>query len=110
MVRTRFLGEDLALYLVIHGARPARGSTAAELADIATQTGGAAWFTRRMSSLGDQFSEIVADLSTRYVLMYTPARPLGDGTWRQIAVSVGDTSDDDLQVEARQGYFAISRR
>jgi VWFA-related protein len=107
-VRLAFLGADVALYLVVRADEPDGGSPQALLATIARETGGAAWFTSRMTSLTDRFSEVVRDLTTRYVLSYTPSRPLGDGEWRRLEVEVAGASRDYV-VQHRQGYFAVSR-
>jgi VWFA-related protein len=79
-----------------------------ELAKLAAETGGAAYFSSRMSSLQEHFANIVADLSHQYVLGYSPKRDLGDGAWRKITVQVED-KDRKLTVRARQGYLAVHR-
>jgi VWFA-related protein len=106
-VRSAFQANDIVLYLVVQGDG-ARQSSGGPLARLAEETGGAAWFAPRMSSLGDQFAGIISDLVNRYVLVYSPQRPLGDDAWRRINVELTGRNGD-YAVRAREGYVASRR-
>ncbi len=108
-VRAALQRADVVLYLVVGGTEPSRGSSTGELARVAEETGGAAWFTERMESLGDRFTAIVGDLTSGYVLLYIPRRPLGDGAWRSLRVEIAGASRAQA-VRSRQGYLAVLRR
>lgn len=108
-VRAALQRSDVVLYLVVGGTQPSRGSSTDELARVADETGGAAWFTERMESLGDRFTAIVGDLTSGYVLLYVPRRPLGDGAWRSLRVEISGPSRARA-VRSRQGYLAVTRR
>lgn len=108
-VRAALQRSDVVLYLVVGGTQPSRGSSTDELARVADETGGAAWFTERMESLGDRFTAIVGDLTSGYVLLYVPRRPLGDGAWRSLRVEIAGPSRARA-VRSRQGYLAVTRR
>ena len=73
------------------------------LRQIATQTGGRAFFPSREEQLPAVYETIAADVHMRYLLTYTP--PIGepDGRFRRIRVAV---SDPQYKVRARDGYFA----
>lgn len=107
-VRQALQASDAVLYLVVGAVAPAPGSSLAQLARIAEETGGGAWFAPRMETLGGQFTDIVRDLSSGYLLSYLPDRPLGDGRWRELRVElVGPGGGHNIR--ARQGYLAIER-
>jgi VWFA-related protein len=107
-VRAAFQANDIVLYLVVQGEPPLRDSSGGRLARLAQETGGSAWFARRISTLSDQFAGIVGDLVNRYVLVYSPHRPLGDDAWRSITVEVTGATDG-YAVRAREGYVASRR-
>lgn len=107
-VRSTLQGADIVLYLVVGSEPPPRDSPTGVLARVAEETGGSAWFTPRMESLGDRFAAIVNDLTNGYVLLYVPERPLGDGAWRELRVEIGGPGGNHT-VRARQGYLAVDR-
>ncbi|MFI5179382.1 MAG: VWA domain-containing protein [Vicinamibacterales bacterium] len=107
-VRSALESNDVVLYLIAQGRAEKEEALRAALTKVATETGGAAYFSSRMSSLQGHFAEIVNDLSHQYILGYTPKRDLGDGAWRKIAVQVDD-KDHKLTVRSRQGYLANHR-
>ena len=107
-VRRAFQANDIVLYLVVQGTVPARDSSGGRLARLAEETGGSAWFDTRISSLGKQFAGIVGELSNRYVLVYSPRRPLGDDQWRSIKVEINGRPSD-YAVRSREGYVASRR-
>ena len=73
------------------------------LRHVAEQTGGRAFFPSRDEELPTVHQMIASDIQSRYLLAYTPTNPRVDGAWRKIAVK---TTDPDLIVRARPGYFA----
>jgi Ca-activated chloride channel family protein len=107
-VRSALQSNDVVLYFIAQGRADHDEALRTALGKLAAETGGAAYFSSRMSSLQEHFANIVADLSHQYVLGYTPKRDLGDGAWRKITVQVED-KDRKLTVRARQGYLAVHR-
>ena len=107
-VRLALQSNDVVLYFIAQGRADRDQALRTELTKLATETGGAAYFSSRMSSLQEHFANIVADLSHQYVLGYSPKRDLGDGAWRNINVQVDDR-DRKLTVRARKGYLAVHR-
>jgi Ca-activated chloride channel family protein len=73
------------------------------LSQLASETGGRAWFPRDERQLALAYSTIASEVRHRYLLAYTPSNQLRDGTWRSIAVTIGNP---DLRVRARKGYTA----
>jgi VWFA-related protein len=108
-VRSALQRADVVLYLVVGGNAAPRDSPTGQLARVAEETGGSAWFTPRMESLGDRFTAIVNDLTNGYILLYVPERQLGDGAWRTLRVEIAGPSRAQ-SVRSRQGYLAVHRR
>jgi Ca-activated chloride channel family protein len=108
-VRERLERSDATVYTIGLG----RGSREAGLKEIlerlAVPSGGRAFMTERIERLERDFSQILEELSSQYLLAYLPANEKHDGTWRKIEVEV---TGGDYQVRARQGYRAAgpSRR
>jgi Ca-activated chloride channel family protein len=107
-VRTALQTSDVVLYFIAQGKASADSRLKRELAALATETGGLSYVAPHMSSLSSHFSEILGDISTEYVLGYSPQIRIGDGGWRKIRVEVGG-NDDRYKVRAREGYLAITR-
>ncbi|HKV99368.1 MAG TPA: VWA domain-containing protein [Vicinamibacterales bacterium] len=107
-VRSSLQSNDVVLYFIAQGRADRDATLRGELAKLAAETGGAAYFSSRMSSLQEHFANIVADLSHQYVVGYSPKRDLGDGGLRKISVQVEDR-DRKLTVRHRQSYLAVHR-
>ncbi len=73
------------------------------LRQLATVTGGRAFFPRDVRSLASMYTQIDDEISAQYTLGYTPANQRRDGQWRTIMVRV---SRADAGVRTRLGYFA----
>lgn len=104
--RTALQAQDVLLYFVGTGKAADDRALRRTLTDLALETGGAAYFEGRLRDTSPRFRDIVADLSSQYLLAFSPTVPLGDGKWRPIAVRV---KNPRLRVRARQGYFASIR-
>ncbi len=78
------------------------------LASLAAATGGTAFVSDSADDLDDIFSRIAVELRAQYLLAYYSSNPLLDGRFRQIKVSIPNRQD--LNIHARQGYYAIPRK
>src|SRR5262249_27119420 len=54
--------------------------------ELAQQTGGRAFFARRIEELSSVYSEIADELSSQYIVAYTSKNQLRTGAWRAIVV------------------------
>jgi VWFA-related protein len=70
---------------------------------IADQTGGRVIEVSSEKHLQQAFDQISEELRTEYTLGYYPTNAVRDGTFRKIKV---ETTDHDLKVLARKGYYA----
>lgn len=107
--RQALQGANVVLYFVAQGRAFADRALRAQLTTLATETGGAAFFAARMSDTRDHFAAIAEELSNQYVLGYLPARPFGDGAWREIRVEAADPALR-YEITARRGYLAAKNR
>jgi len=70
---------------------------------LATATGGRAFFPFKMKDIKNSFAAIEDELRSQYVVSYHPPDFDADGRYRSIEISA---LKKDLQVRARQGYYA----
>jgi VWFA-related protein len=78
-----------------------RGDKALE--QLAVATGGRVFFPSKMKDITHAFSSIEEELRSQYVVSYRPADFMADGRFRSIEITA---SKKDLEVRARQGYYA----
>lgn len=92
------------LYTVgINGAAGMSIKGREELKNLATGTGGKAFFPTRDEELPLVHDKVASDVASRYLMTYTPSNQRRDGKWRHIRVATGNP---DLTVKTRDGYFA----
>jgi VWFA-related protein len=73
------------------------------LEDLASATGGRAFFPFKMKDITHSFAAIEDELRSQYVVSYKPADFDADGRYRSIQITA---NKKDLQVRARRGYYA----
>jgi len=74
------------------------------LNDMASATGGHAYFPKNEEDLRAAFKEIQQELSSQYVIGYEPKNNRKDGTFRKVEIRLKDRPG--WQVVHRSGYFA----
>ncbi len=80
-----------------YGTRP---DVARKMAD---ETGGRVIDVGSMKHIQEAFDQIAEELRDQYTLSYYPTNPARDGKFRKIKV---ETTDKELKVLARRGYYA----
>jgi Ca-activated chloride channel homolog len=73
------------------------------LEDLASATGGRAFFPYKMKDITRSFAAIEDELRSQYDVSYKPSDFDADGRYRSIEITA---LKKDLQVRARRGYFA----
>lgn len=73
------------------------------LRQLAQETGGRAFFPRRVDDLAAIYQQISDELSSQYSLGYTSKNPLRDGQWRRLVVRI---DQPNLAARTKQGYYA----
>lgn len=74
------------------------------LKQMAEETGGRMFPVDRKNSLDSIFSQIQQEMRTQYAIGYTPTNSKKDGSFRKIDLR---TSNKDLKVQVRRGYYAM---
>src|SRR5215813_7984763 len=83
------------------------GRGQALLEDLASLTGGRAFFPHSVLELESICAQIGVDLKNQYVLGYRPLNLSNDGKWRKVKVKVkGSNGMPSLSVRAKAGYYA----
>ena len=75
------------------------------LALLTRKTGGEAFVLYRNLDLDEIYHRIAVELRAQYLLSYYSSNPHTDGSFRNIMVSV--PQKPELQIRARQGYYAF---
>ncbi len=73
------------------------------LRQLATDTGGRAFFPSDIKSLASVYGQIYDELSSQYTIGYVSKNAKRDGAWRRLVVRV---SRPNVQARTKQGYFA----
>lgn len=94
---------DAAAYGGGFGTINLGGGGSGELKRISEETGGRVFKVDRKHTLHDIFKEIQDEMRTQYAIGYTPANSNRDGAYRRIDLK---TTNKDLKVQARKGYYA----
>jgi Ca-activated chloride channel family protein len=76
------------------------------LRQLASETGGRAFFPGSVVELPKIYEQISEELSSQYSLAYSSKNPMRDGAWRRILVRL---SKPGLTARTRQGYYAPGR-
>jgi len=74
--------------------------------NLATETGGRAFFPQSISELPQVASDIVRDLRTQFLVTYNPTNRERDGSYRAIKVSVSDAGQEKRIALTRSGRIA----
>jgi VWFA-related protein len=94
---------DVVIYAISTNVSPDREKGDKELERLAEATGGRAFFPQKLIDMSLAFSQLQDELRSQYAVAYRPADLVRDGRFRAIDIKV--TSDDDLKVRARKGYY-----
>jgi VWFA-related protein len=76
------------------------------LETIAEASGGAAFFPDNLNDVEALATRIAHDIRNQYVISYTPANAVEDGSFRSIRVTAAARGHDKLMVRTRSGYYA----
>lgn len=74
------------------------------LKQMAEETGGRLFQVDRKNTLDSVFQQIQQEMRTQYAIGYTPTNGKKDGSYRKIDLR---TSNKDLKVQVRKGYYAL---
>ncbi len=75
------------------------------LQSLAEQTGGIAYFPRKLDEVDQIAGEVAADIRQQYTISYQPTKPARLGGYRQVHVDAKSKNFSRLTVRTRSGYF-----
>jgi VWFA-related protein len=94
---------ETILYTISTDVSPSRDRGDDVLKKMANETGGRAFFPRRIEDMANSFHDIEEELRSQYSLAYRPADFKPDGSFRSIYLTALDRK---YIVRTRKGYFA----
>lgn len=106
--------SDVVLYAVgILGGNDAGSSMGMEgqgvLDELASVSGGKAFFPRTSAEMDDIFEQIALELRHQYSIGYKPANFVTDGKWHKIKVKISPPRGlPRLFVRSKEGYYALA--
>ena len=75
------------------------------LETLAEQTGGVAYFPRRLEDVDSIAQQVATDIRQQYTLAYSSTKPARLGGYRTIHVTAQEKGYGKLTVRTRSGYF-----
>ena len=76
------------------------------LRQIASLSGGRAYFPRSLDDMDQVWREIAGGIRSQYTISYQSTNPAKDGMFRKVRIAAGGNGRRGLQVTTREGYFA----
>jgi len=105
---TLIRASDVTIYSI--GFLQNQGSAKTEqrfrLTQIATESGGEAFFPLSMKQIDEAYDKIVAQVGAQYTLGYVSTNTATDGTWRKVDIRIRRPGTKDTRLQTRKGYFA----
>jgi VWFA-related protein len=90
-----------------HQPGGARTVQRARLSQIATATGGQAFFPLSMKDVEAAYDKVAAQIRAQYTLGYVSTNTARDGRWRDVQVSLTRSDLRGARIQSRKGYFAL---
>ena len=79
------------------------------LTQMATESGGSAFFPANMKEIDEAYDTIVSQVRSQYTLGYVSTNTTTDGRWRKVEIRVRSATAKDARIQSRKGYFAPYR-
>ncbi len=108
---TLLRASDVTVYAIgfLEHQGSGRNEQRLRLGQIASETGGEAFFPSSMEQIDEAYDKILAEIRAQYSLGYVSTNIKPDGRWRKVEVKVRRSDLKDLRVRTRKGYFAPYR-
>ena len=79
------------------------------LTQMATESGGSAFFPSTMKEIEEAYDMIVSQVRSQYTLGYISTNTTTDGRWRKVEIRVRTPAARGARIQSRKGYFAPYR-
>jgi Ca-activated chloride channel family protein len=106
---TMLRASDATVYTIgflEHQSMSQRGEQRQRLTQIATETGGEAFFPTEMRHVEEAYAKILKQIEAQYTVGYVSSNATRDGGWRKVEIRVRRPDLQGAKVQARKGYFA----
>lgn len=112
-LRRRLRESDAILYAIgtVANFLPRKGGLDGRetLKELASVSGGKAFFPNGASEMSEAFEQIALELRHLYSIGYRPSSLTGDGKWHRLKVTVMPPAGlSRLVVRSREGYYALT--
>ena len=101
--------SDATIYAIgfLENQRPGtRSQQRLRLTQIATESGGEAFFPLSMKQIDTAYDRIVSQVRAQYTIGYVSSATEHDGRWRKVEIALRRPDLKDVRIQARKGYFA----
>ena len=104
----RALEAETVIYAIGIGDSRYGGVNRDALNEVATATGGRAFFPKKETDLKTAFAEIEQELRSQYLIAYSSTNKNRDGSYRQMQIEITnpELQKQQLKFRHRPGYFA----
>jgi Ca-activated chloride channel family protein len=83
-----------------------RESQRQRLTQLATESGGRAFFPSSMTQIGEAYDKVLSEIRGQYTLGYVSTNTTRDGKWRKVEVEIRHPDAKAMRLLSRRGYFA----
>ena len=107
-VMTLLRGSDVTVYSIgfmANQPQSARGSQSMRMGQIATESGGEAFFPITMKEIETAYERIVTQVRSQYTIGYVSTNTAQDGRWRKVEIKIRRPDLKNVRVQTRKGYF-----
>jgi Ca-activated chloride channel homolog len=109
---TLIRASDVMVYAIGFLQNQSSGSRSDQrlrLTQMATESGGSAFFPTTMKEIEEAYDTIVSQVRAQYTLGYVSTNTATDGHWRKVEIRVRQGAANGARIQARKGYFAPYR-
>jgi Ca-activated chloride channel family protein len=109
---TLIRASDVIVYAIGFLQNQSSGSRSDQrmrLTQMASESGGTAFFPTTMKEIEEAYDTIVAQVRAQYTLGYVSTNTATDGHWRKVEIRLRQPGANGARIQARKGYFAPYR-
>jgi Ca-activated chloride channel family protein len=106
---TLIRASDVMVYAIGFLQNQSGGSRSEQrlrLTQMATESGGAAFFPTTMKEIEEAYDSIVEQVRSQYTFGYVSTNTARDGHWRKVEIRVRPPAGNSVRIQSRKGYFA----
>jgi Ca-activated chloride channel family protein len=98
--------SDVTVYAIGAFRRGQHVAADRTLQQVASLTGGRAFFPSSLASLDAIYEQVLAEMRAQYLLGYLSTNTSFDGSWRKVEIQI-EREAGPLRLRSRKGYYAL---